>query len=302
MILGLYIHDERNSSATKFVARMWQLSLLLFGGIGFAWTTFIFGGYNIAHLYDLLVSSNSKRTEIFIGIGLVFYHFIVPVVQVSSLAYGIFNVYRHMDQPVSVAIVSPLLASCKRTTVIFFTSMVLLIIVIVPITMTRNYYENAYTNYSDDVYLNEIGLQTYPLFIFKKMSSNLILNLTVACYLAVMMLFTSLTMMHINVIQEEVITIVYANNNSLAMDKYLQAKGKIISLNNRSYFSTQLLTLTAAINVISFMFRLWYNHNSYIKSTSSYDTADDFINHVTYSEMLLRNLYLFPYLIKGYHI
>ena len=41
MVLGFYIDDDKNSISIKILARSWQCCLLLFGGIGFVWKTFI---------------------------------------------------------------------------------------------------------------------------------------------------------------------------------------------------------------------------------------------------------------------
>ena len=169
--------------------------------------------------------------------------------------------------------------------------------------MTHSFYENEYADYLDDGTLTEYGQQTYSLYVFNQITTGLFLNLSVACYLSVMMLFTSLTMMQINAIQDEVMTIVSVNSNSFDLNKYLEAKGKIVSLKRGSYFSTQLLTFTAAINLISFMFILWYYHYSFIKSTSSNDDDanddDAYVDHVTYSQMIIYDFYQLPYLLKG---
>ena len=98
----------------------------------------------------MLTSSSSKSIGVFIKLGFVLIDFIVPLVQVTSLIYGITNGYRHMHQPVNTAIVSPLLASCKRSAVVFFICMVLLVITINPIAMTHSYYETeVVANYDD---------------------------------------------------------------------------------------------------------------------------------------------------------
>ena len=144
MVLGFYIDDDRNTYAVKILARIWQASLLVFGGIGFCWFTFIFGGHDVANLYNSLTSSTSKGIGMFIYFGYVLAYFIVPIVQVGSLIYGITNLYKHMDRPANAAIVSPLLASCKRSTVVYFTCMILLVITIEPIAMTRSWYETRY--------------------------------------------------------------------------------------------------------------------------------------------------------------
>jgi hypothetical protein len=183
--------------------------------------------------------------------------------------------------------------------------MALLVVAITPISMTHRWYDTEIADYLDDGYLTELGLETYSLFVFSQFTTQLFLNLSVACYLSVMLLFTSLTMMHINAIQDEVMTIVSANSSSFDLTRYLEAKGKIVSLKRGSYFSTQLLTFTAAINIISFMFMLWYFHYSFIKSTSSSSDDDDayaddaYVGHLTYTGMIIYDFYLFPYLLKG---
>jgi len=286
LVLGFYIDDERNSYGVKIVARVWQASLLLFGGIGFCWLAFIEGGYNIAALYGVLTSSSSKSIDVFIQSGLVLYSFIVPLVQVASVIYGIKNVHKHMDQPVNATIVSPLLASCKKSTLIYFVLMTVLVIVICPFIMTRSYYD------ADDG-----NLYSYSLYVFNQFTDDLFFNLSVACYLSVVLLFTSLTMMHINAIQDEMMAIVSAKSSSFDLEKYLEAKGKIVSLKNTFYFSTQLLTFTAGINTISLIFMLWYGHYWFIHYTSSDD--DDYWSPITYSTMIINDLNLRPYLLKG---
>ena len=174
--------------------------------------------------------------------------------------------------------------------------MAVLVIAITPINMTRSYYEDEFVDYEDDGILTEVGEQTYSLYVFNRFASNLFFNLSVACYLSVVLLFTSLSMMHINAIQDEVMTVVSAKSNSFDLNKYLEAKGRIVTLMRGSYFSTQLLTFTAAINIICFMSELWYYHYSFIKSTSS-DADDAF--HVTYSDMIISDFYLLPFLLKG---
>ena len=297
MVLGFYIDDDRNSYAVKIVARIWQTSLLLFGGIGFCWDTFVYGGYYISQLYDLMTSSTSKSIGVFIYFGEVLANFIVPIVQIASLIYGIYNVNKHICQPVNGVIVSPLVASCKRSAVVYFICMALLVIAIDPIMMTHNYYEAQFIDYYDDGKLSQYGEQTYSLYVFNRFTARLFFNLSVACYLSVMLLFTSLTMMHINAIQEEVMKIV-STKSSCFLNKYLEAKRKIVSLKKGSYFSTQLLTFTAAINVISLMFRFWYFHYSYIKSSSSTDD-DAYVIPLNYNNMIFSDFSQFPFLLKG---
>ena len=181
MVLGFYIDDERNSYAVKIVARIWQMFLLVFGAIGFSWRTFIYGGHDIALLYDLLTSSSSKSIGIFIYFGNVLGYFIVPLVQVVSLIFGINNIYKRLDQPVNTAIVAPLLASCKRSALVFFICMALLVIAINPIGMTRSYYETEVVDNFDNGTLpaDLFGQQTYSMYKFSRFIKNIVFNLSV---------------------------------------------------------------------------------------------------------------------------
>ena len=299
MFLGFYINDERNSYVVKIIARIWQACLLLFGAIGFCWRTFVYGGHNLVYLFDVMASSSSSTIRVFIRFGFVLHDFIVPLVQVAGLIYGINNVYSRMDRPVTAIIVSPLLASCKRSAIIFFICMTILVIAINPISMTRSWYETeVFTNNNyDDGELSEFGDQTYSLYVFRRFTYSLFFNITVTCYLSVMLLFTTLTMMHINAIQKEVMTIVSTVSNSFELSRYLEAKGKIVSLKNGSYFSIQLLAFTAAVNVIAFLFQLWYLHYSVIKSVSGSNDDDAYVNN--YIGMIIYDLSLLPFLLKG---
>jgi hypothetical protein len=283
MVLGLYIDDDRNSRGTKILARSWQCCLLVFGGIGFIWGTLIAGGYRISVLNKTLSVPTSSHIDKFIASGYVFIGFVVPLVQVTSLIYGVYNVYKQMrHRTVNAAIVSKHLASCKRTAVVYFICMALLVITIDPFTMTRS----TYKEYDDDEYLTNTGQHTYPLFAFCQFTNNLFLNLSVTCYLTVMLLFTSLSLMQIKTIQQHMIEMI--DTNTLITDDYMDAKDEIMSLKNGSYLSAQLLTITAGINVVAFLFFMWYN--SYYHISGAY----------TYGDMILNDFVAFPYLLKGY--
>ena len=202
--------------------------------------------------------------------------------QVSSLIYGVYTVYKQMrHQAVNADIVLKHLALCKRNAMIFFICIVLLVIVIDPIYMTRS----VYNYFDDDDYNKKTGIQTYSLFAFNVFTGNLFLSLSVTCYLTVMMLFTSLSLMQIRHLQEYVINMI--DTNTLITDHYMDMKDKIISLKDGSYLSVQFLTITAAINVIAFMFNIWYNSYQYFES------------FISYGDMLFYDFSLLPFLLKG---
>ena len=298
LVLGFHINDERNSTTITILARTWQFILLLLGGIGFCWQTFIYGGHHVASLYEALTSSTSKSIGIFIEFGLALKMFIVPLAQVTSLMYGVSVIYKQIDQPVNVDIASPILASCKRTTIIFFVCVILLIAAIDPVSMTSSWYESEFVDHYDDGHLNEYGEQSYSLFVFNRFTVNIFFSLSVTCYLSVVLLFKSFSMKLICTMQADAMKII--NTDKFELDKYLAVKQKIISLKNGTYFSSQLLTFTAAINVITFMFLLWLNHHKYIKATNgnSYDD-DNYYLHVDYSTMLIHYFEGLSYLFKG---
>jgi hypothetical protein len=298
LVLGFHINDERNSTTITILARTWQFILLLFGGIGFCWQTFIYGGHHVASLYEALTSSTSKSIGIFIEFGLALKMFIVPLAQVTSLMYGVSVIYKQIDQPVNVDIASPILASCKRTTLAFFIFIALLVIIINPYTMTRNIYKDEFVD-KDDGNLSEYGEQSYPLFVFNRFTVNIFFSLSVTCYLSVVLLFKSFSMKLICTMQADAMKII--NTDKFELDKYLAVKQKIISLKNGAYFSSQLLTFTAAINVITFIFVLWFNHYVFIKTTNGNSVDDDSSSAyaVDYSAMLTHDFIQLPYLSKG---
>jgi hypothetical protein len=186
------------------------------------------------------------------------------------------------NQTINADIVSKHLASCQRAAVIFFICMSLLVIAIDPISMTRSFYKEI----DDDDYLNKTGQQNYNLFAFCEFTTALFLNLAVTCYLTVMLFFTSLSLMQIKTLQEYMITMI--DTGTLLTDHYMDTKDKIISLKRGSYLSAQLLTIIAGINVICFMFVMWFESYYYINGIG------------TYQEMIIYDLYAFPYLLKGY--
>jgi len=283
MVLGLYIDDDRNSIGMKILARSWQCCLLVFGGIGFIWNTFIEGGYRISILNKTLSVPTSSSIDKFVASGYVLMMFVASFVQVTSLIYGVYNVYKRMiHRSVSAAIVSKHLASCKRTAVVYFICMALLVITIDPFTMIRSTYKDEV----DDDYRNKTGQQTYPLYAFCQFTTNALLNLSVTCYLTVMLLFTSLSLMQIKTIQQHMIEMI--DTNTLITDRYMDAKDEIMSLKNGSYLSAQQLTITAAINVVAFLFHMWLGSYRHISGT------------YTYGEMILFDFFAFPYLLKGY--
>lgn len=288
IVLGFYIDDGRNSMPVKIMSRLWQFNLLLFGGIGFVWQVFVGGGQNVKVLHNLLVSSDSTAMEIFIGWGNVLYFFIAPFVQVTSLMYGVYKVYKGMrHQTVKSNIVSKHIASSKRSALIFFIIMALFVIAIDPFFVSREFFIVFNNNNSQaDDYTSKIGIRNYSIFAFNGFTTNLFLNLAVTCYLTLMLFLTSLSLKQIKTIQEYVIMMI--DTDTFSARNYLLAKDKIIMLKNGSYDSVEWLTFASAINVVSFMYILWYTKYQFMHS------------NISLQAMVLYIFAQLPFLAKGY--
>jgi hypothetical protein len=51
IVLGYYIRSDKDTLIVMILARLWQFCLLLFGGIGFIWQSFVVGVYYIKILH-----------------------------------------------------------------------------------------------------------------------------------------------------------------------------------------------------------------------------------------------------------
>jgi len=286
-LLGFYYNDDKDTIITIILSRIWQFSLLLLGCIGFFWMIFVYGSYQIYLLYNAS-SSSLGSTDIFKALGLVMDSFIIPILQVTSLIYGIYKVRKQFDQSVDIKLVSKILSRCKRDAIIYFIMMILVVIIIVPIVMNKKYYDNHfgifYQNTNDK---SKFGLQNYSMYVFNISMRFLFLALSITCYLTIVMMFISLTLQQIEVIQSEII--IMLEDDTLTCEQYMIAKNKIIYLRNESNLSTQVLTITAALNIITFMFMIWYNHYHYN------------LNQYQHSTMILYDFFQLPALLKGMH-
>jgi len=165
--------------------------------------------------------------------------------------------------------------------------MALLVVTIDPFFMTKSIYPDIISSNNDD-YNMKLGLRNYSAFVFNGFTTNLFLNLSVTCYLTVMLFLTSITLKQINTLQENIITMI--QSNTLKSNKYIEIKEKIITLKNGSYFSTQLLTFTAGINIVCFMYQIWVSSYNYRINKS-----------IGYKEMIFFDFTLLPLLLKGCH-
>jgi hypothetical protein len=168
-----------------------------------------------------------------------------------------YTITHQLHQQTNKAITSALLNTCKRDAVIFFIFMSLLVIIIDPISITPRAYSDFITlAFNGDG--NNVGMQTYSLYVFYCVSSHISFNLMVTCYLSVLMLFISLTLAQTNVYQQGMLS--HVDTDTFKLEHYHSARDKIRNLLNDSYYSLQLATMTALVNIISFMFLLWRDH------------------------------------------
>ena len=265
MLSGFYINDDKDQLATKILGRTWQIALLVLGCIGFCMQVFIVGPNILTHyIYISKVDSNAIR---FI-ISELFYTIIVPILQAGSLMHGIHSIRRQLHKSVNSTITSSIISSSRRKCITFFIIMSLLVVICNPLHINRAIYETEFVlvNYSEFV------LQQVTLLFF---------NLATTCYLTVVMFFTSVTLKQIKLLQHDMLTAI--DNDKLTCSEYQVEKEKINDLKNDSYLSIQILTATAAINVISFMMQVGVYYSSIYKS---------------YKDMIVADLHTVPYIFK----
>ena len=148
---------------------------------------------------------------------------------------------------------SKLLSSCKRDALIFFSIMVIITVITYPFMINRRNYE-TYISSSKDI-KSKTGLTTYSVYVFQQVICDIFYDLAVTCYLTVVMLFTSLTLKQVEIIQQDMI--ISADEHKINCKQYLLAKEKICYLQKESFWSTQILTFTSGLNVLSLMFQIW---------------------------------------------
>lgn len=228
------ITNDNDHIIWRLLARIWQISLLLLGGINFVWETFVFGSYNAETLNQALLPSNDDATSlsVFVDVGELFFGMIVPILQVFSLMYGVYHVRKvQLHKPVNSIVISKLLPRSCRDAIIFYTSMALASVIFNSITITPIQYDANYGGY-DDGYLKRVGLQSYPLYSLFA-STCLFYNLANAGYLSIVMMFVSLEFKEAILILLETIDLI--EKDQLGGEKYMKLKTKVLKIRDDSY-------------------------------------------------------------------
>lgn len=266
---GYYNYEESDHIAIRISAISWQIILLALGAIGFILQTFWFGGLVLAALiFDN--GSIENKLELFYIVSFTLYAFLTPILQVGSLIYATYNIKRQLRQSVDSVIATNLLSSSKLQVYFFYISMAMLVVIINPLNINKSVYPEYHQGF---------GVNTYSIFVFQQVSL-LFFNLAVTSYLALILLFTLLTLGQVKSLLKDTNNSI--DNNTLTCNDYFVTKEKFKYLKKESNLSIQILTISAGCNVMSFVFELFANNS----------------NGTTYSNIILANVHMIPYFLK----
>ena len=267
-IIGYYCLDDTSSIIFRVLSRIWQCFILISGSVGFCWLVFVYGIPDMLLLYKSSIPSNDASSiEIFIYVGYVLNDSVLPILQVSTLIYGVYSLTMQLNQSADVIITSKLLTQCRRDAIIYFSIMVIWLIV---------YFCVSYK-------FNNLSLLFY--------------NYAVTCYLTLVMIFTSLTLRQVESIQGSMIIKI---DDSLSCEEYMIEKEKIKYLYTESYYSTQILTLVAFFNVLVFIFFIWCNRYELINMSAvwaSYSYKDMVAYDFLFASYYFKEIVFFYYIL-----
>jgi len=201
----------------NYVFRVWQWILMLAGLI-----------FLIASLFGTYLIMYFEPSNIVNTVSIILGNCVVPVLQFVSIAYGLYCSKKQLKQPLSKLVTSKLVDICKRDVFIFFALSLAIILIcsIFSISFSKH---------------KSVGIETTII-------CN-VYNLIVACYLSVVMLFTTLPIIEVQVIQENLLKSV--DESRVSCDEYMIEKERIVGLQNEAYYSTQLMTITAGFNLLT---------------------------------------------------
>ena len=151
--------------------------------------------------------------------------------------------------------------------------MSLLVVICNPINMSISIYEKGY--HDDEPHYSEFLFQQITLLFF---------NLATTCFLTVLMFFTSISLKHIKVFQEDVIAAI--DGDMLTCSKYISIKEKIVDVRSEFYLLIQILMITAGVNIIAFVMEATVYYNYYTE-----------IGY-TYKDLIRSLVHMIPYLLK----
>ena len=199
---------------------------------------------------------------------------IAPLIQLLGILYGVHNTNKQLNQSASDSIPS-LLKVCKRDAIIFYAVFMVQVLV----TISWEVSIVVHNHYLDVEY----AYVFYFLFSWG-------FYLASTSYLAVVLLFLSLSLMEVQTVQQDIVKAI--EGNQMSCQEYMIAKDKIKYIQRESYFSLQVLVATAAINVIAFIYLLYYFRPLFERSGISLT-----INLLFASSLLLKEVVFFFYIL-----
>jgi len=196
---GYYIsYDYRDHIVIRIITKIWQISLFTLAAIGFFWDIVGYGSLALKLTFKQL---NTSFVNEMINLSYVCYDFIVPILQVASLFYSLYNLKTLSLSVINASQTSKQIAECKRDIYIYFVIMSLLVLIIDLLPLNKQYFEQ----YDDDYYSKIEGTESYSSWLFSTATTGLFFNFGITSYLSVVMFFKSLLIKQISSLQEQII-------------------------------------------------------------------------------------------------
>lgn len=167
------------------LAKSWSIILLFLATIGFAWKC-VFG---VGSLVALFKNWHQSGSTLFIYFGTVVELLVVPILQVSSLAYTMNKIRERLKlKSQQDEETKKFFWRSKKNAIIFAAIFLPLVVAVDPLSINNDYYNTSYTT-TRSLY----GYPTFKTYQFYVITS-LFFNLAVTSYLAVTMFFLSLAL------------------------------------------------------------------------------------------------------------
>jgi hypothetical protein len=225
---GYYIsYDYRDHIITRVITRIWQISLFTLAAIGFFWDIVGYGSLALKLTFKQL---NTSFVNEMINLSYVCYDFIVPILQVTSLCYSLYNLKILSLSVINVSQTSKQIAECKRDIYVYFVIMTLLVLIIDSLPLNKQYF----AQYDDDYYSKIEGTESYSSWLFSTATTGLFFNFGTTSYLSVVMFFKSLLIKQISSLQEQIILSI--QEDTITVETYYQLKERALLLQKNSHF------------------------------------------------------------------
>lgn len=279
---GYYItYDYRDHIVKRIITRIWQISLFSLTTIGFFWDVVGYGALALKLTFKQL---NTSFVNEMINLSYVCYDFIVPILQVASLCYSLYNLKILSLPVINVSQTNKQIAECKRDIYIYFVIMALLVLIIDSLPLNKQYF----AQYDDDYYSKIEGTDSYSSWLFSTATTGLFFNFGITSYLSVVMFFKSLLIKQISSLQEQIILSI--QDDTITVETYYQLKERALLLQKNSHVSLQLLTVTSGVNLLCWIYMLWALNSQY--------NSDEYGEYLNTQDKIITYLLNIPFLFK----